>query len=176
MRPYGSPSEFMDQLKLRSMRRRKEQYRRRNTVFLFLGILMIGIIICFAVIGTPMLNYFLPQTGTYGNAGTSKAPSVSMNSYLESAGMDASGDLKIMNGVVHKDGSRSWFVGIVKNTGKKSYKGSTVYYDLYDSGGQSLGSTYAFVGEIRPGDHKDFSTNPIKGVASTAVLKYVIGS
>jgi len=174
MRPGGLPSEFMEDIKLRSRRRRKEQNRRLNTTFLFLGLLIVGIIICFILIGTPFFLYLIPLDPD-NTADSSATPSLSMNSYLESAGMDASADLKLTDNTLQRDNFNSWVVGDIKNGGNKSYKGVTVYFDLYDSGGNPTGSTYAMMGDLIPGHSKKFSTNPSKGVAASAKMKYIIG-
>lgn len=181
MRPYQLPSEFMpsdflEDIKLRKERKKKEQSRKLKIIFLFLGLLIAGILVCLAYIGTPYLHYFLAIDTAHNTAEPSETPSTSINSYLQPIGMDASTDLKITGDTLHRDGSRSWVAGNVKNTGTHSYKGVSIYFDLFDSEGKSLGATYQLMGNLAPGDLKEFSTNPSAGMASSAKLKYIIGS
>jgi len=165
----------MDQVKKKSERRRKERYGRLHLIYLLLGVLVTGVIISFLLISTPLLNTVFPLMDESSSAGGQEAPSISMNSYLKSAGMDASEELQVMTSEVHCSGSRSWVTGKIKNTGNVSYQGFAVYFDLYDSAGQFVGSSYTLMGEIRPGESKKFDTNQVSGTASSAKLKQVIG-
>ncbi|WP_321507885.1 FxLYD domain-containing protein [uncultured Methanoregula sp.] len=159
----------------------KERFQRLHTVYIILGLLVAGILICFLVIASPMLHYFIPMDNPKMNAGSPdtsspSTPDFSMDSFLGSAGMDASTNLKIMSSELHRDGSNSWVAGKIKNTSNETYKGFTIYFNLYDSKGKSIGSTYVLMGELAAGDTKEFRTNPSKGMASSARLKYIIGS
>jgi hypothetical protein len=170
------PSDFMDEIKLRKERKEKEQNKRLKSIIFSLGLLIIGIIVLLTFIGAPYLHYFLPVDSPSNSIESTETPSVSMNSYLKPVGLDASADLKVSEDTVHNEISRSWVAGKIKNTGSRSYDGVAVYFDLYDAQGKPIGSTYTLIGNLAPGDVKDFSTNPSSGDAASAKIKYVLGS
>ncbi|MFA4876212.1 MAG: FxLYD domain-containing protein [Methanoregula sp.] len=174
------PSDLMDRLKLQKKKRKKERESRILTVYIGLGLLVLGILVVFAVVASPLLFYFLPmeKTGKTAdiNIGTSEVPSYSMDSFLESGGFDASADLTILGNELRNDGSHSWVVGRIKNTSNQSLNGCSIYYELYDKVGQPLGSSYTLMSDLPPGAAKGFSTSPLNGIAASAKLKYIIGT
>jgi len=176
MTPGPFSPEFMADLKLRSKRRRKEQFRRLNTTFLFLGLLIAGILVCFVVLGVPYILYLMGMENTQAVDNFSETPAVSMNPFLRSVGIGASEDLKIINPKLQHFGAQSWVVGNVMNVGNQSYTGVTIYFDLFDAEGEPVGTTYILIGDIGPGDIKAFTTNQARVMASSAKVKYILNT
>ena len=172
----GSPNQLMEQIKQRNKKRQKEQYGVLTKTYRYLAFLVIAILIVYAVLFTPLMQYIFPVSDTSLSPNSSETPSVSMNTYLESAGLDVSKEVNITKSELHHDDANSWIEGDVQNNGKQIHKGVTLYFDLYDSGDKALGTPYIMVGEIKPGETRHFRTPAVKGIAASAESTYILGS
>jgi hypothetical protein len=174
--PKGSPAAMMEQIKKRNKERQKEQFGVLTRVYRSLALLVIGILVIFIVLGTPVLQYIFPVSNVATSVNSSDMPDTSMNSYLQSAGLEVSEDIRLLNTELQHDNGHSWIEGEVQNTAGRQYRGVALYYDLYDATGQSLGTPYILIGNLAAGESKTFRTNPVNGVATTAELTCVLGS
>lgn len=171
-----SPTDLMEQIKCRNQKRQKEQYGVLTNNYRLLAVLVIGVLIVYAVLFTPFMQYIFPVSEAGPSPNSSETPGVSMNSYLKPAGLDVSKNVTIKNVVLHHDNGHSWLEGEVQNNGNQPVRGVTVYYDLFDAGGRFLGSPYVMAGNIGSGEQKTIRTNPVNGTAATAELTYILGN
>jgi hypothetical protein len=167
------PINIMRQLK----RRKKSRNYRFTLVWLLLLCMILGVSLSFTILATPMIQYFIPLNKADGSQESSSAPHYSLGSILESARIpDAAADIRVVSGRLVTQGTSSRIEGLVKNTGRRTYKGFTLYYDLYDPEGKYAGGAFAMIGEIKPGETKKFSTTPLNKIAATAELNTIIGA
>jgi hypothetical protein len=164
--------ELMEDLK----KRRKNRYRNRRLtlIYVFLGLTVIGSFLCFLLIASPLVYYFIPFSGSSGDS--TSMPDYSLNKIMVSAGIpDAEVELKISDAELLRDGSNSWVTGKITNSGSQPYNGFAIQYDLFDSKGKLIGSTFVMMGGLGPGESTKFSTTPFRGLAASARLNSVMG-